>query len=509
VIGLAAAVVVALAAAVALAHAELAVLTPVPRRGLRVLMYHRVDAVPDRSTVTAAQLERQVRWLRSRGFALVRLRDVVRHAAEGAPLPADPVLLTFDDATADAHDALLPVLRRLDAPAAVFAVPGFAGSRRPYEGAERRFASAAELRALDAGGVEVGLHTFEHVDLSARAPGEVGEDVARCARWLAEQGVPFQPALAFPFGAYPRKDPARRAAFLSALRAAGVAVAFRIGNRVNALPLRSPLEVQRTEVRGDEPFWVFAWKVRRGRRKGFAKRTAPRPAERPGEEGPARVAADRCAAQRERRRESPMPMRTHELHPSVVHAPLALLPATALVDLLAAVRPLDRRLDRAGRRLWWITAGGALLVGLTGMAASQEVGPASRRARDVMFLHGIGNFGLVLAAFGVATWRTTHRASMTSAFAGVAASMASMYTAYLGGELVYTHGVGVKSLDASAVEAPALLSSAAPGRLARDAGRGLAWLLSRGRRAAQGRERLDPGALVSAGDRAGEGAPAS
>jgi peptidoglycan/xylan/chitin deacetylase (PgdA/CDA1 family) len=259
-----------LVAAVVLAHAELAVLSPVPDPALRVLMYHRVDAAPDRSTVTPEQLERQIRWLRARGYTLVRLQDVVRHATGGIPLPGRPVLLTFDDGTADAHDVLLPVLRRLDAPAAVFVIPGFAGASRAYDGAVRRFASAAELRTLAAGGVEVGLHTFEHLDLSACSADEAAADVARCTRWLADEGVPFQPALAFPFGAYPRKDPARLAAFLAAVRGAGITVAFRIGNRVNALPLRSPLEVQRTEVRGDEPFWAFAWKVRRGRRKGFA-----------------------------------------------------------------------------------------------------------------------------------------------------------------------------------------------------------------------------------------------
>jgi uncharacterized membrane protein len=202
-----------------------------------------------------------------------------------------------------------------------------------------------------------------------------------------------------------------------------------------------------------------------------------------------------------------MPMRTHELHPSVVHFPLVLLPATALVDLLAAVRPLDRRLDRVARRLWWTTAGGALLVGLTGMAASQEIDTRNRRAQDVMFLHGIGNFGLVLAAFGVATWRARHRASLTSACAGLAASAASIYTAYLGGELVYSHGVGVKPLGGVATETPPLLSAAAPARLARDAGRGLAWLLSRGRRAAQGQEKIDRGAVVHPGDGEGSRAP--
>jgi uncharacterized membrane protein len=189
-------------------------------------------------------------------------------------------------------------------------------------------------------------------------------------------------------------------------------------------------------------------------------------------------------------------MRTHELHPSIVHAPLVLLPATAVVDLLAARRPLDRRLDRVGRRLWWYTAGGALLVGLAGMAASQEIEVRERRARDVMFLHGIGNLGLVLAAFGVAAWRTANRASMTSAAAGLAAAAASLYTAYLGGELVYAHGAGVKALGGTTAGAPPLLSAAAPGRLARDALRGLGWLLSRGRRAASGEEQIDRGALA-------------
>lgn len=190
-----------------------------------------------------------------------------------------------------------------------------------------------------------------------------------------------------------------------------------------------------------------------------------------------------------------MALRTHELHPSVIHLPLALLPATAVVDLMAALSPRDRRLDRVARRMWWATAGGSLFVGLTGMAASQEIELRSDHARDVMFVHGFGNFALVLAAFGVASWRARHRASLTSAAAGLLASGAAIYTAYLGGELVYTHGAGVKVLGGAAAEAPALFSSAAPRRLARDAVAGLSWLLRRGGRAVTGREKIDRAAL--------------
>ena len=112
-----------------------------------------------------------------------------------------------------------------------------------------------------------------------------------------------------------------------------------------------------------------------------------------------------------------------------------------------------------------------------------------------MWLHGMGNFGILLAGAGLAAWRSSHRASALTAALGVGAVGAAIYTAWLGGELVYTHGAGVVRLGGLAAEAPALFSRHAPGRLARDAGRGLAWLLRRGRQAITGRQRVDRAAL--------------
>jgi uncharacterized membrane protein len=202
-----------------------------------------------------------------------------------------------------------------------------------------------------------------------------------------------------------------------------------------------------------------------------------------------------------------MSMRTHELHPSLVHAPLVLLPAAAMVDLLAALSPRDRRLDRAGAGLWWGTVAAGLAAGLAGMAASQEIELPDERARDRMFVHGIGNVALLLSALGVASWRSRHRASLTSAATGLLAAGAATYTAYLGGELVYSDGAGVKPLGGAAAAAPALFSRQAPGRLGRDAVRGLRWLLSRGLEAVSGRRRVDRGALGPIAE-AGTGAEA-
>jgi uncharacterized membrane protein len=191
-----------------------------------------------------------------------------------------------------------------------------------------------------------------------------------------------------------------------------------------------------------------------------------------------------------------METRVHELHPTLIHAPLVLLPTTVIVDL-AATFSGDRHLDRAGRTLWWGIVGSGLLAGVAGMAASQEV-KADKQPRDMMLLHGLGNVTLVLGAVGVAMWRASHRASLFSNLVGLGAFAFATYTGWLGGEMVYTHGVGVKELTMKDEEldqlSPRLFSRQAPVRILRDAVKGLGWLLGRARRVFSGSELLDPGA---------------
>ncbi len=251
-------------------HAELNLFGRAPEPGLRVLMYHRVGDHPARDTVPVAALERQLDWLRAEGFSFVTLTQLLAHRAGGAPLPPRPVLLTFDDGTADQLEALLPVLKARGLPAALFAVASFAGRELEYGGGRERFLGPEELRELSAAGVQIGIHSWSHRSLARLPPAEVEEECARAFAWFAGQGVPVEPVLAYPFGAYPRVPPAAREAFFAALRRGGVKLAFRIGNRVNPLPLATDFEVQRIGVRRADGPWAFATKVRKGRRKAFA-----------------------------------------------------------------------------------------------------------------------------------------------------------------------------------------------------------------------------------------------
>jgi len=192
-----------------------------------------------------------------------------------------------------------------------------------------------------------------------------------------------------------------------------------------------------------------------------------------------------------------MGMRVHEMHAATVHAPLVVLPAAALVDLAASLSG-DRRQAALGRKLWWLGVGAGALAGVAGLAASQEIKADEARSEDMMWLHGAANFAILLGATGLALWRTFRRPSVATAAIGLGACGVATYTAYLGGEMVYGRGIGVRPMPWIAPtgvrHSPPVLSVSAPAAFVRDAVAGFAWLVRRTLRAFAGRQPVSRGA---------------
>lgn len=235
------------------------------RRGLRVLMFHKVSPhESDALTVTVAQFERQLRWLRDEGFQFVTVRKVMAVTDSAAALPDWPVLVTFDDADRETADLALPILRRLQVPALIFVPTAFVGGVNAWDDGTRPLMNVGQLRAAEAGGFELGLHSHRHVNYGELGADEIAADVRANFAAFASLGLDPVPALAFPYGRRPR-DYAGRATMRATLEAAGVRLAFRIGNRLNRLPLADRFEIQRLGVRGDESFGAFQRKTRWGR----------------------------------------------------------------------------------------------------------------------------------------------------------------------------------------------------------------------------------------------------
>lgn len=232
---------------------------------LRVLMYHKVsgNGTQDFLTVTAEQLSDQWKYLKSEGYSPILFSDLVKFVRMGTPLPPRPILLTFDDGYKDNFEVMYPILQHLDMKANIFLVPSYLDQQRTT--ADGTYLDLSEIKKMNPALVEYGLHSYDHKSYKKLSAAEISEDIRKTADWLRAEGISFQPCLAFPYGAYPKKNPVKHKTFIETLNLSGMVLAFRIGNRLNAMPLKKPLLVQRLDIRGDDSFEDFVKLVKKGK----------------------------------------------------------------------------------------------------------------------------------------------------------------------------------------------------------------------------------------------------
>jgi len=199
-------VAIALALLLAAAPAAAPVLRlpePLPSRtiDLPILMYHRVadvspslPAVTRTLTVSPEDFAGQMEWLRSHGYHAVSQLQVYRGLEEGRPLPARPVMITFDDGYRDVLWHAAPVLHRLHMPATEYVITGRVSNGDPS------FLTWPELGRLEKLGVTIGSHTVNHRDLALMAPSDALAELRDSRRALEQHlGHPVQ-WFAYPFG---------------------------------------------------------------------------------------------------------------------------------------------------------------------------------------------------------------------------------------------------------------------------------------------------------------------
>ncbi len=250
---------------------EYSMLIP-PKKGLPILMYHKVSAdKKDRLTVTADDLELQFAYLKERGTHVLSFRDLKQLIRDGEPLPRKAIILTFDDAYRDFRTIVLPLLQKYDLKATVFVPLAYIGKTNSWDRGSDPVMNADDLRTV-AGNphVEVGLHSFLHRSYGDMAIEDMEEDLKNCFSTLSYYHIPFVKVLAYPFGSYPKKDPVLKEQMFALFKNQELDFALRIGNRINAFPPKQPYELKRIDIRGTNSFFIFKTKLQKGRAKLFS-----------------------------------------------------------------------------------------------------------------------------------------------------------------------------------------------------------------------------------------------
>ncbi|MER3418962.1 MAG: hypothetical protein C4343_07760 [Chloroflexota bacterium] len=183
-----------------------------------VLMYHRIVPVAEAGNslpglVVPPQLfAAQMAALAAAGWHTITAGDLAADLAAGRRPPPRTFVITFDDGYDDGFTYAYPILRAHGFVATYFVVAGRIG----------RTADALtpqQVQALAAAGMEIGDHTYDHIDLAAASPSVVRYEIVAAA--LRIQALVGRPpvSFAYPFGRY-------SAAVETAVREAGLQIAF-------------------------------------------------------------------------------------------------------------------------------------------------------------------------------------------------------------------------------------------------------------------------------------------
>lgn len=139
---------------------------------LPILMYHYIRVVHDprdqlgyNLSVSPEDFNRQLDWLAANDYHPIDFNDVRQYFEGQKPLPSKPIILTFDDGYRDFYTTAYPALRAHNFKAVSYVISGFVGGPN--------YMTWDMVRELDANGIEIGAHTFSHIDLTKAPPGEL------------------------------------------------------------------------------------------------------------------------------------------------------------------------------------------------------------------------------------------------------------------------------------------------------------------------------------------------
>lgn len=168
-----------------------------------ILMYHRVEPLPADApgwlkdwAVSPDAFVAQLDLLAGLDAHIVPLADVVDYLSTGAPLPARPAVITFDDGNACIMEHAVPVLEERGLPVIFFIPANYADVNIPD------YTNWEQVNALAEAGFSLGGHSYNHAYVHELSPAEaerqIGEEKARIEAMTGTR-VEF---FAYPFGLY-------------------------------------------------------------------------------------------------------------------------------------------------------------------------------------------------------------------------------------------------------------------------------------------------------------------
>jgi len=156
---------------------------------LPVLMYHLIAPTADRYVTPLWKFEQEMDWVQAHGYHTVNLQQVYDYMFNGGTLPSNPIMISFDDATAGQWDA-----------AAALDARGMKGVFFIITGNSQL--TPDQLRSLAQRGHDVESHTVSHPFLTQQSDANLSYQLNQSRSTLQSiLGTPVN-FIAYPYGDY-------------------------------------------------------------------------------------------------------------------------------------------------------------------------------------------------------------------------------------------------------------------------------------------------------------------
>jgi peptidoglycan/xylan/chitin deacetylase (PgdA/CDA1 family) len=230
-------------------------------------MYHNITPNLDLSvglTIATIKFEAQLDYLVKHNYKSYFISELEKTSE----ISKKSVVLTFDDVTENQLLYALPLLKKYNIKATFFIPFSLIGKSDLWNVGAEKIMTIDQLKSLDSEIIELGHHSYFHRNYSKLSLEEIQEDFDKSFELIAENDLKVYPALAYPYGNYPKKG-SQKIEFFQLLERNNIKMAFRIGNRVNNFPFKNKYEIQRIDIKGQDSLLKFKLKLHFGKLKLF------------------------------------------------------------------------------------------------------------------------------------------------------------------------------------------------------------------------------------------------
>ncbi|MEW5894591.1 MAG: polysaccharide deacetylase family protein [Candidatus Omnitrophota bacterium] len=140
-----------------------------PRHTTPVLVYHYVSYDEWSLAVTPENFERQMKYLKDRGFTVISLDSYIDSKKAGKKLPRNAVAITFDDGRKDIYENAYPVLKKYGYPATIFLITQWMG--------KDEYLTWKQIQEMAQNSIDFGSHTRHHRYLPDLTEGEMRQEI--------------------------------------------------------------------------------------------------------------------------------------------------------------------------------------------------------------------------------------------------------------------------------------------------------------------------------------------